>query len=803
MDGCASHAVDPRERAHRAPAPQSAHRRVAWPAVALLVVATLAGRSPLPVSAAEGVVDANLVPIVAARLLDTRAGPGDATVDGEFQGLGKIAAGEFRKVTVVGRGGVVAGAESVMLNVTAIDPDGPGYLTVYPCTPQVPNASHVNYSAGDVTPNAVLAKLSADGSVCVFSLAAAHVAIDVNGYVPPGGAPLTVDPARLVETRSGPGHTTIDGESQGIGRAAAGATIEFRVTGRGGVPAGTEAVFLNVTAIFPAGPGFLTVFPCGSPVPDTSNVNYSGDDVRPNAVLATVGIDGRVCIFSSAAADIAADVNGYLPPGGARAAIEPVRCADTRPEGVTFDGLFQGDGPIAAESTYAVTVAGRCGIAPDASAVYANVTAVLADAAGFLTVWPCDQPRPNASNVNYRAGEVSPNAALSKVSLDGNGQICVYSSARTDAIVDVTGYVPVAALRGIADISVGTVQTCALLDTGAVVCWGTGNPNGYPEPGDLENRRPGRQVALSGPATEVVTSRGTACATLLNRTVECWGDNSSGQLGDGTGVGDDGGNDRLTPVPVQGLGHVEDIGASGDHWCAVTDDHKIWCWGYNAFGQVGDGTTTNRLAPVEVQGLAALGSPPVQVETGFSFSCALLADGTVACWVNAVGTEDGDSEPRRVVNVANAVQISSGVTHTCALIADGTVTCWGPGVGLPDYDWVVEPPVQVPGVDGVTHVSAGAGSTCVTGDDHTGWCWGVNNYGGLGNGAASPLESTPVRMTGYTGTIVVAKTGYYASCALLVDRTAVCWGQNVGFQLGGGHNDDVLTPVVVGSEPAG
>src|SRR5690606_3616944 len=172
------------------------------------------------------------------------------------EGVGSIAAGTSSTLDVVGRsasGGsavVPPGADAVMLNVTAVRPDREGYLTLYPCTDEVPLASNVNYFAGDISPNSVLAKLSDDGKVCIYSFGTSNVIVDVTGYVPTGGAPVPVDPARLVETRRGERNRTVDGLFQGIGRAEAGEIVKFQVTGRDGiVPVGTPAVYLNVTAI--------------------------------------------------------------------------------------------------------------------------------------------------------------------------------------------------------------------------------------------------------------------------------------------------------------------------------------------------------------------------------------------------------------------------------------------------------------------------------------------------------------------------------------------------------------------------
>ncbi len=120
------------------------------------------------------------------------------------------------------------------------------------------------------------------------------------------------DVVELLESRSGPNEKTVDRLFEGIGRRAAGSVTELKVTGRGGVPSGATAVLLNLTAVLPDARGFLTVFPCGSPRPNASNVNYGPGDVVPNAVLAKVGTGGKVCIYTKAGTDMIADVNGYV-----------------------------------------------------------------------------------------------------------------------------------------------------------------------------------------------------------------------------------------------------------------------------------------------------------------------------------------------------------------------------------------------------------------------------------------------------------------------------------------------------------
>lgn len=147
--------------------------------------------------------------------------------------------------------------------------------------------------------NTVLAQLTQSGSVCVFSSVNAGVIVDVNAAVPAGTTIAGVSPARLHDTRAAGS------------RAAAGSVTEVRVAGRGGVSNDAATAVLNVTVMDAAAPGYVTVFPCGSRLPDASNLNYGTGDTVPNAVVAKLGTNASVCIYTSADAGLLVDVNGY------------------------------------------------------------------------------------------------------------------------------------------------------------------------------------------------------------------------------------------------------------------------------------------------------------------------------------------------------------------------------------------------------------------------------------------------------------------------------------------------------------
>jgi len=383
------------------------------------------------------------VSVTPARLLETRDVDGFTTVDGDFEGGGRLVAGQVLMLDVAGRGGVPANAESVFLNVTAISPVADGFITVFPCNTARPNASNVNYFAGQIVPNSVLAKLDPNGRVCVYTLAATDVVVDVNGFVPLGGALTGVAPVRLTDTRPGAANGAFDDQDVN-GRIPAGGTLEVTVANRGGVPADANAVLLNVTAVYPSADGFIAAYPCGTTRPaNASNVNFRAGAVSPNAVVAKVGTNGKVCLYTLAETDIVVDLNGFVPAGADLSAVSPARLLETRDVTgfTTIDGTNEGVGRVAAGTVYTLQVTGRGGVPSGAAVAFLNVTAVDPAAPGFISVFDCDQPRPeNASNVNYLAGQVSPNAVLADVS--STGTVCLYTLAETDIVVDVNAFIP-------------------------------------------------------------------------------------------------------------------------------------------------------------------------------------------------------------------------------------------------------------------------------------------------------------------------------------------------------------------------
>jgi subtilisin family serine protease len=346
----------------------------------------------------------DLVTIQPARLFDSRAAGG-------ARGPGWVT-----EVQVTGQGGVPVGAPAAALNITAVEAGDAGYMTVFPCGTAVPVASNLNHRAGQTIPNAAVVKLDAAGRVCVFTSATTGLLVDVNGYTPPTSDVIALNPFRLYDSRSG------------AGVRPPGSITEVQVALAGGVPVDAAAALLNVTAVDAQGDGFITVFPCGTAVPVASNLNYRAGQTIANAVLARIGTNGRVCVYTHAGTHVIVDVNAAVPATSTIAAVDPHRLYDTR----------TGPVPAGGGTTTAVQVAGAGGVPAGAVTAALNVTALNAGAAGFVTVFPCDASLPVASNLNFAAGDTIPNAVVAKLS--STGSVCLYTSAPAGLIVDVNGY---------------------------------------------------------------------------------------------------------------------------------------------------------------------------------------------------------------------------------------------------------------------------------------------------------------------------------------------------------------------------
>ncbi len=335
----------------------------------------------------------------------------------------------------------------------------------------------------------------------------------------------------------------------------------------------------------------------------------------------------------------------------------------------------------------------------------------------------------------------------------GNGTVKCWGRNSAGGIGDGTTIqrsipAPVVNLGGTAKaISAGDDHTCAILTNNTLRCWGR-NGNGQLGDGTMTNRLTPVTINVGGTPTAIAAGNSSTCALLSNGTVRCWGSNSEGQLGDGTTTL------RTSPVSVSNLGGTAVALAGGsNHICVRLSNNTMRCWGNNANGQLGDGTTTSRRTPVTVTGL---GGTPTAISTGFGSTCAILSNGTLRCWGGNLNGQlgDGTTTNRRTpvtINVGGTpTAISRGSSNTCARLSNGTLKCWGyNGQGQLGDGTTTQrtSPVSVISLGGTgTAISTGGGHTCATVSGGTVRCWGENRVGSLGDGTTAAQRLTPVRL---------------------------------------------------------
>ncbi len=346
----------------------------------------------------------------------------------------------------------------------------------------------------------------------------------------------------------------------------------------------------------------------------------------------------------------------------------------------------------------------------------------------------------------------------------------------------------------VTSMAMGTLSACVLLTDETVACYGGGivGTLGRGEPVDGDPF-PKRVKDLSG-ATAIWGGAYNYCAANAAGELSCWGaDQSANPFSTRPGA--------MAPVKIPGLRGVTQVAISISHTCAVASG-KVHCWGDNSYGELGDGTFTSSAAPVEVQGLDGV----AQVTTGHGFTCARRTTGEVSCWGfnndGQLGTSDeGHPLPEAVPDVAGAIEIGASVglnlqpddpeaaknaTSVCALVEGGTVTCWGKRWKGPIADVKDGKQLRV----GWTHA-------CVLQNDGKITCWGENNRGQLGNGSYGDGRTGPSVVQELSGPKTLVSTGNQA-CAVFEDGWLGCWGDNKRGQLGDGSTDNIKpTPVKV------
>ncbi|MBL8144205.1 MAG: chitobiase/beta-hexosaminidase C-terminal domain-containing protein, partial [Acidobacteria bacterium] len=346
-------------------------------------------------------------------------------------------------------------------------------------------------------------------------------------------------------------------------------------------------------------------------------------------------------------------------------------------------------------------------------------------------------------------------------------------------------------------LAAGSHHSLARRADGVVFAWGK---NSYGQLGDRTTTRRTLPTLVAGLTGVVALAGGQehSLAVRSDGTVWAWGSNGYGRLGDGTTTAR-----HLPTVVIGGLTNVTQVAAGEAHSLARRADGTVWAWGANTSGQLGDGTTTLRTAPVQVPGLTDI----VTVAAGASFSVALRADGTVWAWGANGSGQLGDgttttrTSPVQVTTLTTATRIAAGAGFALARLSDGSVWSWG----LNSYGQLGDgtttdrtTPAVVPGLTDVTDVAAGEQHALTRTTGGRVYAWGLNNSGQVGDGTgltrygpvllAIPLDVTQVA------------AGATHSLALTASGVVWTWGRNHEGQIGDGTQVDALTPVAISGE---
>ena len=357
-------------------------------------------------------------------------------------------------------------------------------------------------------------------------------------------------------------------------------------------------------------------------------------------------------------------------------------------------------------------------------------------------------------------------------------QLTITNAAYTTGILRTASIIGAGAIS----LSSGGLFTVrqGLLISGNLYMWGDNNGGGVGTGTNIPNliTSPTR-ISFAQKVTSVTVGYDFSCALLNDGTVQCWGINGNGQLGDGTTV------NHFSPAPTLPLGQAAtSIGAAAWSACALLADGTVKCWGINFFGQLGDGTTTNHSSPTAT---VALGQTAESISVGGDYTtCALLNDGSVKCWGNNLYGQlgDGTTTDRHSPTSTQALgqvatKVSVGGHHVCVLLAGGTIKCWGRNADGELGDGTTterhSPTATVALGAAATDVIGGDQSTCALLTGGTVKCWGKNDKGQVGDGTTTSRSSpSTVHLNRAANALLTANGGTF--CAILTDASLSCWG---------------------------
>ncbi len=506
-----------------------------------------------------------------------------------------------------------------------------------------------------------------------------------------------------------------------------------------------------------------------------------GTDCRACSVAAGAGVDGvcapivagTQCRASRDACDPAETCNGVTvdcPPD----AFSPdgLSCADSNAcngAEVCGGGICRSAAPLACVdrnpcTTDACDPATGCTFTPVPSCVF---DAGTPDAGTPGPLPACDPGRVgdcdgDPSNGCEQALDVASHCGACAVACP------LGHSCRGGSCVDPVGH-----------LAVSGPHACALRQSGAMACWGEDSDGQIGDGAAFANRQVTDVIGGHRFSAIATANRATCGVRSGDGAVFCWGDNAHWQLGQGPSSTSLASAD--TPLQVVTLAGAQAIAAGFYHFCAVLSDGRVACWGEGSSGELGDGRRTSANTPVFVSGI----SDAVDVSAGRTHTCVLHRDSTVSCFGTQANGELGDgaatgrrSTPYRLPFLIGVVELELGDGHSCARTRAGEIYCWGLNgagqLGDGTTSDAQSPRLSRLGTGRATDLCAGRDVTCALRDTGV-WCVGTNLHGSLGASTTPVLERLPVRVFGLTDAVHIA-CGMGLICALRATGSVDCWG---------------------------
>jgi hypothetical protein len=771
---------------------------------------------------------ASYEPLSPARVLDTRAG--GSTVDGLFAGGGAVGAGATSEVVVTGRGGVpVSGVGAVVLNVTVTGGSAASHVTVFPSGEGAPNASNLNFAAGQTVPNLVIAKVGAGGKVSIRNNSGStHLIADVAGWLHTGTNQL--NPAAILVDRSAYSKVStnaVSGVSTFTYTGAERLRVGSVLIGKGSVtPTVLETEFWRVTKpddtatgvrTFEASPGTLRdAYPTldlhvtadsnaalprattrnGEPVPGVSVTVGSPASTQTKAVacegeinpIVDFDIDSSLGQFNSTLEwgwfEVDAVGFSWTPQGKASHTAGLDAEGSCRLDKQIFNAILPpitfAIGPVPVVITQNLTGTVKGSISGHGVAQFTN-TAEFSGKYGFL--WTDDTGFALIDEIVTKPSIVPQLSVEVDASVGFEARYYLAAYGVVGITMSLTPYVGMEAsaeLKGLPPDTVWWID--GSLRAGVKAGLGIGLPliGESWEPLVLDiykdfpfSVRPAVPPApdLYG-ATSVSLGVDHSCARLGDSTVRCWGANDKGQVGDGTTT------ERRAPVVVALLSGATDITAGFEHTCAIGQLYRtgtpadLACWGGNAKGELG---LAEDPPGCEIACIPATAVRPTAVE-GYLDRSAVSAP------------VDVDAGSEQTCATARTFVVPTG--------ASANTRCWGEygqwGLAQANQAQLVDQG-SMPGA--AAAVSTGLSHSCVLSSTATLWCFGRNLHGQLGIGTED-LSISLQQVSGLTA-VTAAAAGADHSCAVAALGRVWCWGRNVSGQLGNLSTVGATSPTLV------